>query len=73
MTVCLCGILHDAFTPACFSVYASIHLSPPELQDSIPGRADFSFQGGDFHPVRRAPLTLAHGRSHLIGLDRLGV
>jgi len=30
----------------CFSVYASIHLSPPELQDSIRGGADYSFHGG---------------------------
>ena len=36
------------FRLGCFAVYASTHLSPPELQDSLPGGADFSFQGGTF-------------------------
>jgi hypothetical protein len=36
------------FRLGCFAVYASTHLSPPELQDLLPGGADFSFQGRTF-------------------------
>jgi hypothetical protein len=58
---------HDAYASECFSVYASIHLSPPELQDSIHGRADYSFRDEDFHLARCAPLRLAHrGRGYQV-------
>ena len=36
------------FRLGCFAVYASTHWLPPELQDSLPGGADFSFQGRTF-------------------------